>query len=173
MWWTERVHTMERRHARKTHARALDWPPFQNSSWDNMINVTIWWDEIILDDLSPLKSFWTLLAKWNQRWLKWLTSWSLATVYAPLTSDLNYFHSEQHLWMGDGFKAFELVSEKMLAKFTLLYFAARPSSISGWGENFPGNKIRFGLRLRLLVSCRYLQHFLSKRRLPTIEGSVV
>ena len=81
--------------------------------------------------------------------------------------------SQQHFWIGNCFKAFELVSKIMLAKFTLLYFAARPSSISGWGENFPGNKIRFGLRLRLLVSCRYLQHFLSKRRLPTIEGSDV
>ena len=128
-----------------------------------IINATIWWDEINLDDSI---CFLTLLA--------WTYIMKLGhTVYAPLTSDLNYFYIEQHLWMGNGFKAFELVSEIMLAKFSLLYFAARPSSTWGWGENFPGNKIRFGVRLRLLVSCRYLQHFLSKRRLPTIEGSDV
>ena len=37
-----------------------------------------------------------------------------------------------------------------------------------WIQNFPGNKIRFGRRRRLLVSCRYLQQFLSKCPLLTI-----
>ena len=56
------------------------------------------------------------------------------------------------------------------AIFTLLYFADHPSSSTlGLIQNFPGNKIRFGRRRRLLVSCRYLQHFLSKCPLLTIR----
>ena len=58
------------------------------------------------------------------------------------------------------------------AIFTLLYFAAHPSSSTlGLIQNFPGNKIRFGRRRRLLVSCRYLQQFLSKCPLLTISNN--
>ena len=49
------------------------------------------------------------------------------------------------------------------------------STLSGLIQNFPGNKIRFGRRL--LVSCRYLQQFLSKCPLlsnnPPLQSWVV